>query len=132
MLDRVAERHHFAPHRLSLLNSAYLAAGRRPVSERALRDAVPYATRSRLGAEHRQPLLGAGFAREVAEGWVMTEAGLDAVAELHREVRREIARCDPGAALVGRVGEILERLSYATPRTTRGASSANCGTTSTR
>lgn len=119
VLDRVAARHHLASHQMGLLNSAYLAAGRGPVSERALRDAVPYATRSRLGAEHWQPLTAAGLARESADGWELTATGLAAVADLYREIPNEVARRVADPALVGRIGEILERLSYAVPLTSR-------------
>ncbi len=119
VLDRVAERHQLAAYQLGLLNSAYLAAGHGPVSERALRDAVPYSTRSRLGAEHWQPLIDAGLARTHADAWVLTEAGHDVVAGLYREVWSEVASRSADPALVGRIGEILERLSYAVPLTNR-------------
>jgi hypothetical protein len=115
VLERVAERHQLAAHQLGLLNSAYLAAGRGPVSERGLRDAVPYATRSRLGAEHWQPLIAAGLASAHVDGWAITDAGHDTVAELYREVWGEVASRSANPALVGRIGEILERLSYAVP-----------------
>jgi len=119
VLDRVARSHQLEAHRLGLLNSAYLVAGQGPVTERALRDAVPYSTRSRVGAEHWRPLVTAGFAREEAEGWVLTETGHDAVAELYREVWEEVARRSVEPALAGRVGETLERHSYAVPLTSR-------------
>ena len=119
VLERVAAGHQLAAHQLGLLNSAYLAVGRAPVSERALRDAVPYAARSRLGAEHWQPMIAVGFARELADGWVMTEAGLDVVAELYREVWREVASRTVDPALVGRIGVILERHSYTVLLTSR-------------
>ena len=119
VLDRVAERHRLEAHQLGLLNSAYLAAGRGPVTEGSLRNAVPYSTRSRVGAEHWRPLAVAGLACEESDGWVLTDAGHDAVRELYGEVWSEVAsrRVDP--ALVGRVGEFLERHAHAVPLTTR-------------
>ena len=119
VLDRVASRPRLEAHQLGLLNSAYLAAGRGHVSERSLRDAVPYSTRSRVGAEHWRPLLVTGLAREESDGWVLTDAGDDAVRELYREVWSEVAsrRVDP--ALAGRVGEFLERHAQAVPLTGR-------------
>ena len=119
VLERVAVRHQLEAHQLGLLNSAYLAAGHEPVTERALRDAVPYATRSRVGAEHWRPLVACGLAREDAGGWVLTDAGHDAVAEFYREVWAEVASRSADPALVGRIGQILERLSYAVPLTNR-------------
>ncbi len=119
VLDHVAARHQLAAHQMGLLNSAYLATGREPVSESALRDAVPYAARSRVGAEHWQPLVAAGLARELAGGWVLTASGLAAVEELYQEIWAEVARRTADPALVGRIGEVLERLSYAVPLTSR-------------
>lgn len=119
VLDRVAQRHQLEAHRLGLLNSAFLVAGTRPVTEHALRDAVPYSTRSRIGAEHWRPLVAGGFAREEAEGWVLSETGSDAVAELYREVWAEVGRRSVEPALAGRVGEALERRSWKVPLTSR-------------
>ena len=119
VLDRVAATYQLAPHQMGLLNSAYLAAGRESVREAALRDAVPYATRSRLGAEHWQPLVTAGLARNVAGGWILTASGLAAIEDLYQEIWAEVARRTADPALVGRVGEILERLSYAVPLSNR-------------
>jgi hypothetical protein len=119
VLVRVSERHGLAAHELGLLNSAYLVAGRSSVTERALRDAVPYLTRSRLGAEHWRPLIAAGLARARADGWVLTEAGCDAVSELYSETWTDVAKRSADPALVGRVGEILERLSHTVPLTSR-------------
>jgi len=119
VLDRVAERRQLEAHQLGLLNSAYLAGGGGPVTEGSLRDAVPYSTRSRVGAEHWRPLLVAGLARAESDGWVLTDAGHGAVRELYREVWSEVAsrRVDP--ALAGRVGEFLERHAHAVPLTSR-------------
>jgi len=121
VLDRVAARHQLAAYQLGLLNSAKLAAGGAPVSERVLRDAIPYATRSRFGAEHWQPLIAAGFAREHADGWEITEAGVATVADLYREVWNEVANRTTDAALVGRVADIFEPLSHSVRLTRRAA-----------
>ncbi len=119
VLERVARRNQLEAHQLGLLNAAYLAGGRGPVTEGGLRDAVPYSTRSRVGADHWRPLIAAGLARAQAGGWILTDAGHDAIAELYREIWEEVARRSVDPALAGRVGEILERLSHVVPLTSR-------------
>lgn len=118
-LDAAAERYDLPSYLLGLLNSAYLVCGQRTVTERALRDSLPYATRSRLGAEHWAALVERGLADSDKDGWILTGLGLAAVAELYREVRREISARHASPALVTRVGEIFETIAHRTPATPR-------------
>ena len=118
-LDVAAERYELPSYLLGLLNTAYLLCGKSTVTERALRDSLPYATRSRLGAEHWSYLVDGGFATADADGWILTDRGVTAVAALHQEVRREISSRHASPALVTGVGEIFEtiaRRTRATPR----------------
>ena len=118
-LDAAAERYDLPSYLLGLMNSAYLACGQRTVTERALRDSLPYATRSRLGADHWAVLVERGLAKTDMAGWILTDDGLAAVAELYREVRREISARNASPARVTRVGHIFETIAHLTPATPR-------------
>lgn len=119
-LDTVSQRYHLPPHLLGLLSTGYLARGQGVVTEPALRDSLPYATRSRLGAEHWASLVDAGCARVNADGWIVTDRGMAAVAELYREIRLEISRRAASPALVTVLSEVFETIAHDVPATSRG------------
>src|SRR5438093_11807946 len=101
------------------MNSGYLAAGRDQFTEPTLRDAIPGTENPPLGPGHWQPLIAAGFATADGSGWILSAPGLAVLVEFYGEVRAEVARRIAPPALTGRVGEVLERLSFAIPLSAR-------------
>jgi hypothetical protein len=110
VLEVVAERLAVEAYLLGLMNTAYLSARDAPFTEAGLRAANPGSENSRFGDEHLDRLRAAGYASRVEEGWQLTKQGVEAVVELHRAVRSEVAHRRASPDLIAELNSRLARL----------------------